>query len=159
MILANVIFPAPTAAYIACLFFPVAALLALATEFAVFVAFQRGLSSRFRLLVVVVGVNLLSWIVGLMFSCFLPTGLVPQLVSAGDHDFAILTQGPTWEKMAIASFFWACLLSFGIEYALLRIIGNRLRFRRLALCTGLANIASYCVIALVVSIHLHFDLF
>ncbi len=42
MILANIIFPAPCAAYVASIFFPLAAVLALATEFAVFASFQRS---------------------------------------------------------------------------------------------------------------------
>ncbi len=85
MILANVSFPAPTAAYVASVFFPLAALLALATELAVFAYFQRGVVSRSSLLGVVVGVSLISWLVGVVLSLFLPSGLVPQLVDAGDH--------------------------------------------------------------------------
>ena len=43
MLLADVIFPAPSAAYVANLFFPISAVLALAAEFAVFAWFQgRG---------------------------------------------------------------------------------------------------------------------
>jgi hypothetical protein len=159
MILANVIFPAPSAAYVASMFFPLAALLALATEFGVFAVFQRNVPSRLGLFMVVVSVNVLSWVVGFGLSFLLPSGLVPQMVSGGDHDFPILTTGPSWGMMAIASFFWACLLSFAIEYAALWWFREKLHFRRLALCTALANLASYCVIAIVVAIYLHFDLF
>jgi hypothetical protein len=92
-ILANVIFPAPSAAYVASVFFPLAALLALATEFAVFAYFQRKVLSKWRLLGVVVGVNVFSWLVGVALSFFGPSGIAPELVGAGNPAH-ILTQGP-----------------------------------------------------------------
>jgi len=159
MILANVIFPAPSAAYFVNFFFPLSAVLALATEFAVFAYFQHGVISKSRLLGVVVGVNLFSWFVGIVLSSFLPSGLVPKLVGEGEHQAHIITQGPHWGTIAILSFFWACLLSFGLEYGALRLFRRRLPFQRLALCVGTASVASYCVIAVVVAVHLHFNLF
>jgi hypothetical protein len=159
MLLANVIFPAPSAAYLATVFFPIAGVLALAAEFAVFAHFRRGVMSRWRLLAVVVGVNLMSWFAGLVLSFFLPSGLVPQLADAGDRWIPIPTQGPHWGTLAILSFFWACLLSFGLEYAALRPWRRRLPLRDLALCVGLANVASYCVIGAVVAVSLSFELF
>jgi hypothetical protein len=159
MLLADVIFPAPSSAYVACIAFPVAALLALVTEFAVFVYFQRGVLSKPRLLGAAIGVNLFSWLVGGSLSFLLPSGLVPKLVSVGDHEVYVATTGPHWSPIAIAGFFWACLLSFGLEYGALRALRKWLRFQRLALCVGVANVASYCVIAAVVAFHLHFDLF
>jgi hypothetical protein len=134
-------------------------LLALAAEFAIFAYFQRGVLPKWRLLGVVVGVNLFSWLVGVILSLFLPSGLVPKLVSVGDHDVEVLTQGPHWRTIALVGFFWACLLSFGLEYGALRVFGKRLPLQRLALCVDVANVASYCVIAAVVAIHLHFHLF
>jgi hypothetical protein len=159
MLLANVIFPAPSAVYAATLFFPLSGVLALATEFAVFAYFQRGVISQFRILGVVIGVNLLSWFAGFVLSFFLPSGLVPQLTGEGDHQIGIITMGPNWSTLAILSFFWACLLSFGLEYAVLRLLRRVLPLKKLALCVGLANVASYCVIGAVVAVHLHFDLF
>ena len=76
----------------------------------------------------------------------------------GDHDIEILTQGPHYEAMAMLSFVGACLLSFALEYALLRLLRSRLPFRRLMLCTLVANLASYLVIIAVVGVHLHFIL-
>jgi hypothetical protein len=159
MLLANVIFPAPSAAYVATIFFPLSGVLALAAEFAVFAHFQCGVMSRFRILGLVVGVNLVSWLVGLVLSFFLPSGLVPKLADAGDRRNYITTQGPHWGTLAILSFFWACLLSFGLEYAALRLLRRLLRLRNVALCVGLANVASYCVIGAVVAVYLYFDLF
>jgi hypothetical protein len=158
VILANVIFPAPTAAYVASVFFPIAAVLALTTEFAVYCWFQRGVLSSWRLLGVVIVVNLFSWIVGIALSLLLPSGLVPKLVDAGEPVY-ILTQGSHWSTIAVASFVWACFLSFGLEYGGLWVLRTRLPFQRLALCAGVANAASYCVIAAVVAVQLYFDLF
>jgi hypothetical protein len=159
MLLANVIFPAPSAAYFATIFFPLAGVLALTTEFAVFARFQRGVMSRFRILGVVVVVNLFSWSVGLALSFFLPSGLVPKLADAGDRQVSIITQGPHWGTLAILSFFWACLLSIALEYAALRLLRRRRPLENAALCVGLANVASYCVIGAVASVYLYFDLF
>jgi hypothetical protein len=153
MILADVIFPAPTAAYVASVFFPLAALLALATEFAVYIYFQ-GNTSKSLLLALVVGVNVFSWCAGILLSALLPSGLVPQLVEAGDHQVQILTTGPQWNTIAILSFFWACFLSFVFEYGLLLLLRKRLPLQRLALCVAAANIASYCVIAATVTVYL-----
>ncbi len=157
--LANIIFPAPSAAYLVNLFFPLSAALALATEFGVFAYFQRGVMSKSGLLGVVVGVNLFSWFVGILLSFLLPNGLVPKLVGAGEHQVHIFTQGPHWGSIALLSFFWACLLSFALECAALGLFRRRLPFQRLALCVGVANVASYCVIGAVVAVHLCFDLF
>jgi hypothetical protein len=158
IILANVIFPAPSAVYVAGIFFPLATLLALATEFAVFAYFQRNVLSKWRLLGVVICTNLFSWLVGVAFSLFLPSGLVPELVNA-DGPVYILTQGPHWSAIAIVSFFWACLLSFGLEYGGLWILRKWLPLHKLVLCIGVANVASYCVIGAVVAVHVHFRLF
>jgi hypothetical protein len=48
MILANVIFPAPSAVYVATIFFPLAAVLAIVTELSVFAYFQKGVLSRWE---------------------------------------------------------------------------------------------------------------
>lgn len=159
MILANVVFPAPTAAYLVSLFLPVVGLPALVAEFIVFARFQRGVTRWPILAAVVVGVNVLSWIVGFFVSCFLPAGLVPRFRSGGSHGIPILAPGPAWGEMAIASFFWACFLSFAIEYGVLRCVRRWIPFRKLALCTGLANIASYTVIAVAMTIFFQADLF
>lgn len=159
MLLADVIFPAPSAAYVASLFFPLAGVLALAAELAVFFSFQRGVTSWLRILGAVMGVNLMSWIVGIAFSFVLPSGIVPRLAYDNHGPIYVADLGPRWGTLAIVSFFWACLLSFGLEYAALRAMRRSLPFRNLALCVGLANVASYGVIAAVVAVHLHFGLF
>jgi hypothetical protein len=76
-VLADIIFPAPSAVYIASLYIPLSAILALLTEFGVYAYFQRGLIRLWRLLGVVLGVNVFSWLIGLLLSFLLPSFLVP----------------------------------------------------------------------------------
>ena len=77
--LANVIFPAWSAAYLSSLLLPVAGIGALTTECFVFLILQRGALSRVSLIGVVLAINVLSWIVGTALGFLLPTGLVPVL--------------------------------------------------------------------------------
>lgn len=149
--LANIIFPAPSAVYFAHLFYPLAAILALASEFAVFVYFQRGVMSKSNIVGVVVLVNIFSWLVGIILSALLPSGLVPKLMGDSNHHFYTVTQSPQWGTIAILSFFWACFLSSVIEYAALRLLRRALPFERLAVCVGVTNFVSYCVIGATVA--------
>ncbi len=68
-------------------------------------------------------------------------------------------QAAQWGTIAVVSFFWACLLSFGLEYAVLLVFSKRGPFHRHALCVGVAIVASYLVIGAVMAIQLHFELF
>src|SRR3954471_17036773 len=77
--LADVIFPAPSAAYVANLFIPASAVLAVLSEIAVFRAFQRSRMSLLRLSLVVVGINIFSWVIGILLSS-LP--ILPGVVSS-----------------------------------------------------------------------------
>jgi hypothetical protein len=157
--LADIIFPAPSAAYVAGIFLPLSAILALATEFSVYIYFQRGVIKLWRLFGVVFGVNLFSWTVGLFLSFLLPNFLVPQLVGEGEHHFTTITQGPHWGVVATLSFVWACFVSTLLEYFALWVFRRKLRFRRLGLCVTAANVAGYIVIGAVVWVCLHFQLY
>jgi hypothetical protein len=152
MILADVIFPAPSAAYVVDFLLPFTAILALAAEFGVFLAFQRGVISAGRLLGIVVGVNLFSWVVGMALSVLLPSGLVPHLVAGSDPPFYEEAPGPHWGTLAVLSFFWACALSIAIEYGALRLLRRWFPLRRLGLCVALANLASYAAVGAVVAL-------
>jgi len=152
---ADVIFPAPSAAYIANLFVPLSAILALATEFAVYVRFQRGIISLWRLFGIVLGVNIFSWVVGLFLSFLLPSFLVPKLVGDSAHRFTTITPGPYWGVVAVLSFVWACAVSTLLEYFALWLFRKRLAFHRLGLCVTVANVAGYIVIGTTVWIFLH----
>ena len=152
---ADVIFPAPSAAYIVSLFMPLSAILALATEFAVYVRFQRGIISLGRLFGIVLGVNIFSWIVGLFLSFLLPSFLVPKLAGDSAHRFTTIGPGPYWEVAAMLSFVWACAVSTLLEYFALWVFRKKLAFRRLGLCVTVANMAGYIVIGATLWIFSH----
>ena len=156
--LADIIFPAPSAAYVSSFFIPLSAILGLATEFGVYLYFQRGFIALWRLFGIVIAVNVFSWIVGLFLSFLLPSFLVPQLRGDGEHRFTTITQGPHWGLVAVLSFAWACLVSIVLEYFALWLLRKKLDLRRLGFCVTLANIGGYIVIGGTVWVYLHFNL-
>lgn len=153
--LCDVIFPAPSAAYVANFLLPLSALFALVAEIAVYRWFQGSRMSLLRLSVVVLAVNLFSWVIGILISSLpiLPSGFV--LESPGKDWSPRITPGPHWNTIAAWSFVWACFLSFILEYFALWLFRRRLQFRRLGPCVATANIASYVVIAATVAVYLH----
>lgn len=153
MPLADVIFPAPSAVYFSTFFIPLATILALATEFFVFVRMQQGVTSAGKLFGVVLAINIMSWIVGLLISGFLPTGLIPTLVSDG---VSIIQPGPRWSTLAFLSFPFACIVSTLVEYFGL-LLFPRLSFRSPFRTAAIANGASYIVLGATVFLFLHFS--
>jgi hypothetical protein len=156
--LCDVIFPAPSAAYVANLLLPVSAVLAIAAEIVVYALFQGSRMSLLRLSAVVLAVNLFSWVVGIVISSLpiLPTGLVFQSPGEGwSPSSPRIVPGPHWNTIAAWSFVWACFLSCILEYFALWLFRARLQFRRLGRCVVTANIASYVVIATTVAVYLH----
>jgi len=140
---ADVIFPAAAGAYVMNLFVPLSAVLALATEFGVYVYFQRGIISLWRLFLIVFGVNIFSWLVGAFLSCLVPDRFFPHLPAV----------------YALAGYSWACFVSIVLEYFGLWIFRRRLAFRRLGLCVTIANVAGYIVIWITVLLCEHFQIF
>ncbi len=101
--------------------------------------------------------NLVSWFAGVVIGFLLPSGLVPKPIESDGHQVSIITQGPRWMAMALASFVVACPLSIGIEYtALLPFQKRKFPFNNLGRCTTYANITSYVVLSVLVWIHLQF---
>jgi hypothetical protein len=147
-IIANVIFPAFTAAYFSPLLFPVAGVAAVITEF---VCYRRLSSHPARpSFGDIIGANLVSWLAGMVIGFVLPSGLVHKAVSSGSG--RILTQGPHFTTYAIIGFFGACILSIFIEFAFLRWSARSepepdTGLLRLA---AVANVASYIVLAVLV---------
>jgi hypothetical protein len=136
---ADMVFPYGTGAYISNIFVPVSAILALATEFVVYVYFQRGLISPTRLFGIVLGVNIFSWLAGLFITLSVPDGFIPRLPDAD----------------GLVDLGWACFLSTVFEYFPLWIFRKRLAFRKLALCVIIANVAGYIVIWVTVWVFMH----
>lgn len=152
MLLANVIFPAPSAAYISSLFFSLATILAMLAEILVFYHMQGKALSFSKIAQVVLSLNLLSWLLGLVFtSLLLPSALVSLPTEQGPR---ILQPGPYWSITAIASFPLACLVSILLEYLGLRLIFSKLPLRHPLRSVVLANLASYVVLALVLAVFL-----
>ena len=137
--LADVVFPAAAGVYVANIFVPLSLVMAMATEYSVYVYFQRGIISLWRLLFIVLGVNVFSWLVGAFLSGLIPDRFVPHLPAI--YDLTVLA--------------WACFLSTVLEYFPLWLFRKRLGFRKLGLCVTLANVAGYIVIAIIIKLN-HF---
>ena len=133
---ADVIFPRVLSVYVESVLMPLLVFLALATEFAVYVYFQRGLISSTRLLFIVLGVNIYSWLLGIFLAAAIPDSWVPQLTGAND----------------LLSFAWACFLSTAIEYLALVGFRKRFGFRKLGKCVIVANVAGYIVMWITIQI-------
>ena len=147
-ILANVIFPAFTAPYFSPLFFPIAGLAAVATEFYCYRKLTRH--ARRPLTSDIIAANLLSWLVGVIIGNLLPSGLTTRQV--GDAGHKILTSGPNFELYVIISFFFACILSILIEGWFIKWAA---RFEEVSLespykLSAFANGSSYFVLSAIV---------
>ena len=145
--LANVIFPAPSSAYVISFFLPFCAVLALLTEFAVFCWFYRRVVSPPKLFGLVLAANLCSWVLGLFLSFVLPSGLVPITLGPPEHQFQSIGHGPHWLALSAVGFVWAAFLSFALEYAFFRFITRRFPRQHLVAAVAAANFASYCELA------------
>ena len=134
--LADLIFPRVLSVYFVSVLWPILVLLALATEFSVYVYFQRGAVSAVRLLLIVLAVNAYSWLLGIFLAAYVPNRWVPQLPGADD----------------LLSFAWACFLSTAIEYLVLVGFRKRFGFRKLGQCVTAANVAGYAIMWIVLRI-------
>jgi hypothetical protein len=139
--LANIIFPAPSSAYLVSLFLPLSGLLALGSEWAIYALFSTRRPAL--LLVPTIGANVFSWVVGLLFSGLLPSGLVPRLIEPGVE---IIDQGPDWLTYAYLSYPVACAVSIVLEFAVFFPLRRWLRIRHLAAAVVLANLTSYTLL-------------
>ena len=145
--LANVIFPAPSSAYVISFFLPFCAVIALLTEFAIFWRFYRHLISAGKLFGLVLAANLFSWIVGILSSFVLPSGLIPVMFGPPEHQFQSIGRGPHWLALSAFGFVWAAILSFALEYGFFRFITRRFPRQHLVTVVAAANFASYCELA------------
>lgn len=154
MLLANLIFNAPAAAYLAHLIlFPLLILIALGLEFWVFRRLEKGAASAGKLLGIVVLINIASWFAGFFLSLLLPRGYS----NSGPPRF--IEYGPDYTLLAILSFPFACVVSALLEYGALRLFFPRLPFRRPFRTVVLANLTSYAAIGMVVAAGVAWRLF
>ena len=148
-VLGNILFPAPSYAYWASFFWPVAGLLALVTEVGVFVAFNRTVPFG-RLGILVLSANVFSWISGLILGSyflwrFIPSGFTATGSGSG-HGPTV--KDATFTTSALLGFALACVLSIVLELAFIYGVDRllRLKLQRLMACVGLANVASYALL-------------
>jgi len=149
MLLANVIFPAFSAPYFSQLFFPVAGIAAILTEVFIFRKVYGSLSFS-RTLGIVLIANIVSWVAGIVLSNFLPSGLAPRVIQAGENEVSILARGDNFGTLVIAAFFIAFILSILVEYPVWRFFGRKINLPRLFRTVCIAHVASYTVLIITV---------
>jgi hypothetical protein len=132
IVLANLIFPAFTAPYIAPLLFPIAGIAAIVAETVVFKLLNWHLGLG-RILGLVVLANVASGAVGYLIALVLPSGLVGE-----PHDvYVILSFVPAW------------VLSILIEYRVVRAFAQWVTVPRPFSTVAWANTASYLTLFVV----------
>jgi hypothetical protein len=143
--LANVVFAAPTYVYLMGVGMPIAVLAAMAAELFVFRSFQKKVSLG-GLVSLVLGVNLFSWFAGLVLTFLLPDGFARV---DGQSEIVL----DTWPRIG-AAFGFALVASIVLELAFVVLLKLwlRLPLERLPLCVTAANLASYAVLFLWVTL-------
>jgi hypothetical protein len=148
-LLADVIFPAFQAPYVASLLLPVAGISAIVVEIVVFWLLNRHVGVG-KIVVLVVAANLVSGLVGFFLAAVLPSGLVPRVVgSVNGRPFRSSQPGPYFETYMALSFFMAFVLSVVIEYAVVWLLLGWAKVVRPFRTVTLANLASYVVLVAV----------
>lgn len=135
---ADVIIPAFQGPYLLYLFFPLACIIVLASEVAVF-KLLNWQENFMGIVVLVFCANLVSTVVGFLITALLPTGYDPTL-----------KPGSMYSTYAYLSFFVAFILSVLFEYPIVRFSSKILRIHRPLLTVILANVASYILLVTVI---------
>gem|GEM_PF-1953234 len=155
MFFADVIFPAFSAPYISCFFFPAAAAAAIFSEFIVFKLRYKSIPWP-RLAFITLIANLCSWFLGVALSLVLPSGLIPKAIPNRGNPISIITQGPHFDRLLIYGFILAFLLSIFVEYFVWRAFQRSNPVRGLFATCTLANIASYSILVGISYSYIHF---
>lgn len=146
-IIADVIFPAFSTPYFSPLFFPVAGIAAIGTEWFCYRRFSSN--EDHPSLGEIILANLASWLAGIIISCCLPSGLI-QKPSPGGGGHTHIAAGPHFATYAVIAFFVACFLSVIIEFWYLRWITRPHPIDRLFRLSAIANVAGYVVLGVLV---------
>ncbi len=144
MILANFIFPAFTTPYVFPMFFPVAAIVAIAAEVYVFCLKNRDLSLG-KIICTVVVINIASAAIGFASAEVLPSGLEPAVMGEGENQFRTTQPGPKYGMYAVLGYILAFTLSVLIEWGIVRS-DRCIIIEQPFITVGLANVASYVVL-------------
>lgn len=139
---ANMIFPAFSAPYVSTLIFPVALVAVLIIESAIFKKVSANLTILKVILLVII-VNLVSWFGGVLFTGFLPSGLIT-------NEEGMVTSGPDFSFYASLGFLVAYVLSFLIEAGVLKLISYKINMASPIKMSFYANTASYFALTVIV---------
>ena len=153
--LANIILPAFSTPWLFALGFPIAALVVIVIELLVFKALNQS-APLWKLLLLVLAVNVVSTIMGFVLTAFLPSGYEVMTVTGenGEQDSSF-EPGPRYVTYAFISFPVALVLSVLVEYGMVWTIAVdwRHQLRRMFKTVALANVASYTVLSVVALLH------
>ena len=144
MTIADVIFPGFASAYVIPFLILPATLMAIASEVVVF-RIREPQAPRGPAVLLVIVANLLSWLVGMAITWYLPSGLIPAIESSG---LSRIKPGPMWTTYSIASWILAWILTCAIEFGVLFSVRRWVGFTRLFGTVILANLISYPVFGL-----------
>jgi len=153
MFFADVIFPAFSAPYLSLLFFPIAALLAISSEIFTFKCRYKSLPLSRTVWITLVA-NFVSWMIGLLLSLVLPSGLVPKIMRSG---FKTIAPGPHFQVFVICGFIVAFILSIVIEYFVWKRLSKKSPLPSLSVTSFIAHIASYGILILIAYLYIHFN--
>ena len=142
--IANVIIPAFSVPYTAALLFPVAGISVLIAESVVFKLTNKNIS-WWKLSSLVLGMNIVSTIIGFIISAFLPDGLEPQNMGSGEHEVWISQPGEHWTTLMLIAFPVAYVLSILLEFGVVRIV-KRVPIDKPFRTVTLANTLSYVLL-------------
>jgi len=135
---ADIIYPAFMDPHLSKLFMPVTGVAAFVAELIVYTACYWRIGFG-RLLVYVLGANIVSSLTGVGLALALPSGLVRQ-------PNGFWQPGPQWSAFATVAWPTACLASILIEYPVLWLFTRQLKPRWLFGAVCIANMVSYVVL-------------
>ena len=107
----------------------------LAIETVVFKLYQRERFTWPRAMVLIVVANVASFIVGLLISGIMPSGIERNGRTS-----------PRYIMLVHIAFLWAFLLSWAVELAVIKMMSKGTQPQRLIACVGTMNATSYAVL-------------
>jgi hypothetical protein len=135
---ANVIFPAFSAPYLLTLF-PVIIIGVFSVETFIYYKLNKKVSIYKSLLAVSI-VNIVSWLIGVLITSFLPSGLIPHI----EHGYT--TQGNMFDTYMLLSFPIAYILSILIEGFILKVLYKKIPLENPMKLSFYANSITYAIL-------------
>jgi hypothetical protein len=145
---ANVIFPAFFAPFVAQILVPVAGLMALATE-VIFYRWWTGETRISRLLAMVLTANVVSSTVGMFIASQLPTGYAPAHSTSPHSSW----RAAEWSDYAALAWVLAFVISVVVEWPILVVFSKLVVVRRSIIASFFANACSYVMLLVVLFLY------